>query len=142
MAIAGVVMQNAIFSGVIATDAILAVRATELAAQPQFTQLLWDLNHAAFALDPASLTVALGGFALAVLTSRTAPRWLAGLGLAGAAMLVLGAIQVVPVLEGSPTSLIAFAGFFVWIGFIVATSVVMVRPAPHLEATPAAPAPA
>lgn len=140
MAIAGVVMQNAIFSGVIATDAILAVRATELAAQPQFRQLLWDLNHAAFGLNPASLTVALGGFALAVLTSGTAPRWLAGLGLAGAAMLILGAIQVVPVLEESPTSLIAFVGFFVWISFIVAASVVMLRPAPRLEAAPVTPA--
>jgi hypothetical protein len=130
MAVAGVVMQNAIFSGVVATDSILATRATELATQPQFTALLWDLNHAAMTLNHASLVIAAGGLAMALLTSRVAPTWLGGLGLVAAGLFSLSAIQVVPALEASPTSLVVFPAFFAWVAFVAIASVTMLRRAP------------
>jgi hypothetical protein len=130
VAIAGVIMQNAVFSGVVATDSILATRATELAAQPQFTALLWDLNHAAMTLNHASLVIAAGGLALAVLTSRVAPAWLSTLGLVAAGLFALSAVQVVPALQASPTSLVVFPAFFAWVAFVTIASVTMLRRSP------------
>lgn len=130
MAVAGVIMQNAIFSGVVATDSILAARASELAAQPQFTALLWDLNHAAMTLNHASLVVAAGGLALALLTSKVAPAWLGGLGLLAAGLFALSAVQVVPALEASTTTLVVFPAFFAWVSFVALASVTMLRRAP------------
>lgn len=124
--VAGAVMQNGLFSLVIATDVVLATRADSLAALPQFTQTLWDIQHAFFALNGASLALALSGFAMAALTSRATSRWFAGLGLVGAFVLMVSATQSSAAISGPPV-IIGFVGFIIWVTWIASFSVKLLR---------------
>ena len=125
--VVGAIMQNAVFTGVVATDTILAARVDTLAAGPQFTQALWDVHNALFTLNGASLTLALGGFSLAVLTSGAAGRWIGGFGLVGAGLLFAGSLLSSLALAGSNLPMIGLPGFIIWLLWIASYGVRMVR---------------
>ena len=124
--LAGAVMNVSVFAGVLATDAILGSRASTLAENPQYAQMLWDLNVVLFPLAVGCAALALGGLGLAVLTSGVGPR-LGKVALAGAAFLLAGAIQSQPALAGSSTPAVAVPGVLIWLSFVVVVSVKMIR---------------
>lgn len=138
LGVVGAVMQNAVFTMVVATDTVLAVRADTLLASPEFTLALWDLQHAVFLLNGASLTLALGGFALATLTSETATRWFGVLGLVGAGLLGLSATRAASAV-GGPEVVVGFPGFIVWMVWILGFGIKLARSREDITA-PAVPA--
>ena len=124
--VAGAVMQNAIFSGAVATDAVLAVRADSLATSPEFTQTLWDLQHAAMTLNHVSIALAFMGLALAALTSSLTRRWFGWSGLGGAAVMLISGTRSTVAIEGGGIEL-AMVGFTLWIAWVVSCSFRLIR---------------
>lgn len=122
----GIATTIATFCGVVTADLVLASRASTLAANPQFTQMLWDYHMVLQILNLTFVAIALGGFGMATVTSAMAPR-LGKAALLGAGLLLAGATQSLAGLTGTGPAMIALPGFLIWLIFVVAYSIVMIR---------------
>lgn len=127
----GVTMQHAIFSQVIATDAVLAARAD---AGDGFGELAWQLHHASFSLNNLSIALALGGFAFAAIGSGLAPRWTRWVAVAGVAGLWLNSMQTSLLLRGDGFFALGLVGFLGWVTFAVILSIRLLRSQPPAAA--------
>lgn len=121
-----VAMQNAVFSVVIATDTILAVRADTLLTTPGSSAALWDLHTAFFTLNGASIALAMGGFSAAILATDRVPRWFGALGLVGAALFLANAWQLPAVLVGAELPFGIAAGIL-WLLWAAGMAGIMAR---------------
>ena len=139
LGVIAVAMQNAVFSIVIATDTILAVRADTLLETPQLTAALWDLHTAFFTLNGVSIALALGAFSAATLVSGKIPRWFAALGFLGAASFLANALQLPAALVGDETPIGIVAGL-IWVVWAAGLAGSMVRRPRRTGGTSAAPA--
>lgn len=120
----GVTMQHAIFSQVIGTDTVLAAQSD---AGTTLAETVWQLHHASFSLNHVSITLALGGFALAAIGSGLAPawtQWVAGVGVAG---LLLNAMQTPLLLRGAGVTALGAVGFLGWVVFAVTVALRLLR---------------
>jgi hypothetical protein len=119
--IAGIVMQNAIFAGVVGTQ--VALWSGEAGAE--VTGMLWDLHNALFALNTLSLATALLGFSLGGLRTGVLRRWHASLGLGAASIFVVAGALTPLRIEGPPAleafALLGFLGWLVWVTVFAAT---------------------
>ena len=122
----GIATMIPTFCGVVTADLVLAARASTLAANPQYTQLLWDCQMVLQILNLTFVALALGGFGMAAVTSATAPR-LGKLAAVGALLLLAGATQSKTGLTGAGPALVAIPGFVIWLIFVVGYSVAMIR---------------
>lgn len=129
LGLVAVAMQNAVFSVVIATDTILAVRADTLLATPGSSLALWDLHNAFFTLNGASIALALGGFSAATLVSRRVAPWFGIAGMVGAALFLANALQLPAVLVGTELPFGIAAGVL-WLLWAAAMAATMVRARP------------
>ncbi|PKB64519.1 MAG: hypothetical protein BZY80_02705 [SAR202 cluster bacterium Io17-Chloro-G2] len=123
----GVLMQNAIFATVVATEVTLNAGADSLAANAALTETIWRFQRAIFTLNGTSLALALTGFSVAALGAGFIPKWHAYLGLAGAALLFVSAATVMPVVEGTGAVFIGLPGFVLWLVWILAMGVRLIR---------------
>ena len=126
LGVIAVAMQNAVFSVVIATDTILAVRADTLLANPGASTALWDLHTAFFTLNGASIALALVGFSAATLTSGRVPRWFGVAGLVGAALFLANAMQLPAALVGAELPIGIPAGLL-WLAWATGMAAIMAR---------------
>ncbi len=123
----GIVMQNAIFATVIATDVAFNVGAESLAANSGVTEALWRFQRAIFVLNGASLALALTGFSIAALRASFIPKWHGYIGLVGAAVLLVSAATVTWAVEGTGAAFIGLPGFLLWVVWILAMAIRLVR---------------
>jgi hypothetical protein len=126
---AGLVLQNATFSGVTAIRLALASgSATPGGADPDVTGALWALHDALFTLNGTFLALALVGLSMSGLRSRLIRPWHGGLGLV-AAVLQFGSAAATPLVIAAtgPLGLLSLAGWLLWVVWIVGYGVVLVR---------------
>ena len=127
----GILMQNAIFATVIATEVTFNVGADEMAANAGLTEVIWRFQRAMFALNGTSLALALTGLSIAAWRASFIPQWHAYVGLVGAALLLVSAATVTPAVEGTFAAFIGLPGFVLWLVWILATAIRLVQePAP------------
>ena len=106
---------------------VLAANAERLNDQPGLTQLLWDLHSGALVLTAITLGITLTGLSRAGLVGSLTPAWLAYLGLAGGALMIVVGVAAVAIVNGSPLFFLQFAGFAVWLFWLIITSVILIR---------------
>lgn len=121
----GVVVLVALF-GVVASTQIASTMLAEGGATPVFAAL-WSLHNATFALTFTALGTALLGFSIGAYVARITPAWQRGVGLLGATLLLVAGLANGAVAEGSPILYVGLGGFALWIVWLVATGVRLVR---------------
>ena len=124
LGVAGAIMQNAIFSTVIASALVLTSLGAE--AQPDLALSIWRWQRAAFGLNGTSLVLALGGMSLASLRGGVAPRWVSIGGLVGAAILLVSTALLPIEFGGSTIPPFGLVGFLLWLLFIAVSGVRLV----------------
>ena len=117
----------ALFVLVSATDLALNAIAGRVSGSPDVLIMLHALHGAAFVFNMAVLGVTFGGFGLGAWQARSEPRWLAAIGIGGGALLLLGALPALAVVEGSYWIGIGLVGFLGWLFWMVAMSIRMLR---------------
>jgi hypothetical protein len=119
---AGLVLQNATFTGVVAIRLALASTAGEGAA------VLWALHDALFTLNGTFLATAMLGLSVAGLRAGLVRRWHAALGLCAAALQFTSAV-LTPLIIGDsgPLGLLGLAGWLLWVVWIAGYGIVLIR---------------
>jgi len=118
----GVVMQSAIFPGVVATQAALASGVSDDSAWA-----LWQVHNGLFTLNAMSLAIVLVSFSIGGSRSGLISGWQKKVGLVAAALLAVAAVLTPLTLDGSPVGLLGFGGFLLWLVFIASTSLRLLR---------------
>jgi hypothetical protein len=132
----GAVMQNALFAGVVATQAAMATGSLSDDA----TWALWQLHNALFTLNAMSLAIVLLAVSVGAYRAGLIRGWQRTLGFVGAAAMTVAAVTTPVAIDGNPVGLIGFAGFLVWLVWLGSVSVRLLRvsaPAPAAETTEA-----
>ncbi|MFD4671286.1 hypothetical protein ACFWNN_16235 [Lentzea sp. NPDC058450] len=115
---AGLVLQNAAFTGV------AALRLALPEAGPAVAPAFWALHDALFTLNGVFLALALAG-----LTACTTvlPGWQTWLGYAAAALLFVSATLTPWVVAGGPLTLLGLTGWLLWVVWLVAYGIALLR---------------
>jgi hypothetical protein len=108
-------------------EIVLTAKAETLVQSPSVVEVLWAVHAAAFGLDFAAIAVALIGLSRAATTSALMPARLGAAVLPGAACLLLASVFTVALTNGGPWLGVALVGFLLWLVFMVATSVSLLR---------------
>ncbi len=87
----------------------------------------WGIHNAAFALNMSVLGTAFFGFAMGAGAAGLTPGWQRTMGLVGAAALLITGFANLAVSEGSPVALLGFAGFLLWLAWLVILGIRLVR---------------
>ncbi len=119
---AGLVLQNATFTGVVAIRVALASTAGDGAA------VLWPLHDALFTLNGTFLATAMLGLSVAGLRAGLVRPWHAALGLCAAALQFTSAV-LTPLIIGDsgPLALPGLAGWLLWVVWITGYGVALIR---------------
>ncbi|MEU0203333.1 MULTISPECIES: hypothetical protein [unclassified Streptomyces] len=125
---AGLVLQNAVFAGVVAIRLALAsTAADDIAAAGG----LWALHDALFTLNGTFLAVALVGLSLAGLRAGLIRPWHGGWGLVSAALLACSAVLTPLVIDhDGPLGLLGLAGWLMWVVWLVVYGLALLRRVP------------
>jgi hypothetical protein len=123
----GAIMIGAMFAASNAIEATLVAGGQDLASEPVLLTTLWGLHGALFSLNSIGIGLALAGLSQAAVRAGFAPRWSGSLGLAGGVLLVVGAMPVVAVAEGSPLMVISLLGFVCWCVWLLVCGVSILR---------------
>lgn len=76
---------------------------------------------------PTALGVTLLGFSIGARAARITPSWQQGLGILGAALLLVAGLASMAVAGGSPIVYVGFVGFACWLAWLVTTGVRLLR---------------
>jgi hypothetical protein len=117
----------AVFSIVNISEIVLAAKTRQLAGAPDVVAALWAVRGAAFGLDLAAIAVALIGLSRAAASQSLIPAWIAVAALPAGACLLTASVFTVALTNGGPWLALALVGFIVWIAFIVAASISLLR---------------
>ncbi|MBT9256954.1 hypothetical protein KMZ32_12525 [Phycicoccus sp. MAQZ13P-2] len=90
-------------------------------------ELVWRAHAAAFALALPMLGVTSVATALAAHASGLTGSWQRGLGLAGGVLMLLAGLATVAVADGSPLLFVGLLGLVLWLGWLLATGVRLLR---------------
>ena len=119
---AGLVLQNATFTVVVAIRSALASTAGEGAA------VLWALHDALFTLNGTFLATAMLGLSVAGMRAGVIRPWHGVLGLFAAALQFTSALLTPLIIgEGGPLGLLGLAGWLMWVVWIATYGIVLVR---------------
>jgi hypothetical protein len=116
-----------LFALVNVLDTVLTAKAETLAHSPGVVEALWAVHGAAFGINMAAIAVALIGLSRAATVSALMPRWLGAAVLPGAACLLIASVFTVALINGGPWLGLALVGFVLWLVFVVATSLSLLR---------------
>ena len=133
----GAVMQNAIFAGVVASQAALATGSLSDDA----TWALWQLHNGLFTLNAMSLAIVLLAVSVGAGRAGLITAWQRKLGLTAAALMGVAAAATPLAMDGHPLGLAGFAGFLlwlVWVGCVSSRLLRTARPAPVVPVAMAA----
>ena len=119
----GVVMQSAIFPGVVATQAALSWGTLS----DESAWALWQVHNGLFTLNTMSLAIVLLSFSIGGSRAGLIRGWQKKVGLVAAATMAAAAVLTPLSLDGSPVGLLGFGGFILWLVFIASTSVRLLR---------------
>jgi hypothetical protein len=129
LAVLGSAMTMGTLSTAIAADAVLISSIEVLSADA--VEVLSGVGTALFLLNWAALAVTLFGLSRTMLDLGLAPGWTDRLTIAGSGLLLVGSMQSAAVLEGVlPGLLLGLAGFAIWLIFLLAAGVRLVRAEP------------
>jgi hypothetical protein len=106
---------------------VLTAKAENLAHSPVVVEALWAVHGAAFGLDLAAIAVALVGLSRAATASALVPGWLGAAVLPGAAFLLIASVFTVALTNGGPWLAVGLVGFVLWLLFMVASSISLLR---------------
>lgn len=123
LGLAGVIMQNAIFAGVVGTQVLLAN--ADLSDDSAWA--VWQLHNALFTLNGTSLALILLSLSVAGLRSGLVRRWHGRLGLVAAAVLATSSFTTPFHDDVEALSLIGLVGFVLWLVWVVTYSLVLLR---------------
>lgn len=123
VALAGAVMQNAIFASVVAIQTTLGV--ADLTGDVAWG--LWQVHNALFTLNTASLVIVLVSVSVGGRRAGLLRAWQRTLGLVAASLLVVAGVTTPVSLDGHPIGMLGLVGFLLWIAFIVSVSVRLLR---------------
>jgi len=121
----GVVVLVALF-GVVAATQIASTILAEGGATAVFTAL-WSLHNATFALTFTALGTALLGLSIGAHAAGITPAWQRFAGVLGATLLLVAGLANGAVAAGSPILYVGLGGFALWIVWLVATGVRLIR---------------
>lgn len=120
----GGVSMVGVFSIVIAGNIVAVLSAT---GGGVLFELAWNLHNAAFAVNMTVLGAAFLGFSAGAYAAGLTPAWLRMAGLTGASLLLLTGFGNTVVAGGSAFALIGFAGFLLWLVWIIALGLRLLR---------------
>jgi len=123
LGLAGALMQNAIFAGVVGTQVVLA---SGTLSDDSFWAV-WQLHNALFTLNGTSLALILLAFSVAGLRAGFIQRWHGGLGLTAAGVLAISSFTTPWHTDAEVLGLIGLAGFLMWLVWIGTYSVALLR---------------
>ncbi|MGA5895386.1 DUF4386 family protein [Streptomyces venetus] len=125
---AGLVLQNAVFTAVIAIRLALASTAADGAGADVG---LWALHDALFTLNGTFLALALAGLSVGGLRAGLIRRWHGRWGLVSASLLMGSAVLTPLVMDhAGPLGLLGLAGWLMWVVWLVVYGLVLMRRAP------------
>lgn len=127
MGLLGVAAIASLFALVNIIEIVLTAKAETLAQSPSLVEVLWAVHAAAFGLDLGAIAVALIGLSRAATASALIPAWLGAAVLPGAAFLLIASVFTVALTNGGPWLGVGLVGFFLWLVFMVATSISLLR---------------
>ncbi len=109
----------------------LAISAGGLPEPTPAFELVWQIHAAAFGLAlPMLGTTCIGG-TIAAHASGLTPAWQRLLGLVGGSLLLAAGLGNLAIADGSPMIFVGLLGFAVWIVWLLATGVRLVRSSPR-----------
>jgi hypothetical protein len=108
-------------------EIVLTAKAEILAQSPSVVEALWAVHAAAFGLNFTAIAVALIGLSRAATASGLMPARLGVAVLPGAACLLLASVFTVALTNGGPWLGVALVGFLLWLVFMVASSISLLR---------------
>lgn len=128
--VVGAIGIMTVFALVIAAEQALTVAAHMDQPDLGAMQAIWALHNSIFSILDLSIAIALMGLSKAAVAAGMAPKAFTKLGPVGAALLILGTVAGPAIAAGDATALFAVAGlgFLIWLAFLVATGIRLVRP--------------
>lgn len=127
MGMLGVTAIATLFAIVNIIEIVLTAKAGGLARFPGVVGALWAVHGAAFGLDLAAIAVALIGLSRAATATGLIPARLGAAVLPGAGCLLVASVFTVALTNGGPWLAIGLVGFFLWLVFMVASSISLLR---------------
>ena len=127
LALAAGATLSAIFVLVNVLQIGLALSAGGLAEPTPAFELVWQVHAAAFAFALPALGTTFIGAALAAHASGLTPAWQRLLGLVGGSLLLAAGLGNLAIADGSALLFVGLAGFAVWLVWLLATGVRLVR---------------
>ncbi len=124
LGLGGVIMQNALFAGVVATQVVLGT--ADLSDDSRW--LVWQLHNALFTLNGTSLAIILLAFSVAGLRSGLIRRWHAVVGLTAATVLQISSLTTPFHEDSEPLAMFGLLGFVLWLVWVTTYSLVLLRP--------------
>lgn len=135
LGLGGVIMQNALFSGVVATQILLG--SDSLSDDSRW--LVWQLHNALFTLNGSSLAIILLAFSIAGIRAGIIQRWHATVGFVAAGVLALSSFTTPFHEDNEALGSIGLVGFVLWLVWVTTYSLVLLRgPRASAETTAAA----
>lgn len=115
------------FSTLLAFDSAIAGYLHRGGTSTDVVEGLWVTHNAVFGILLGSIAVALAGLANAAASAGLLGRVWRPVSFVGAALLLAGTATTPAIIDGAPTMFLGFAGFAVWVAFVVTTSVRLIR---------------
>lgn len=123
----GIVLVEVMFLTRMIFEFVLIANAEALAGETVLVETLWQLSNAAMVVNGLALAVTLLGLSRAASIAKLIPRWQEVLGLGSAALFFIGAVSLLPSLEGSPIGIVGLPAFAGWVAWLAMTSVRLLR---------------
>lgn len=127
LAVAAGATLSALFALMIATHIATVLAASGLTEPTPTFALIWQLHAAVFALALPALGATFIGVALATHTSGLTRPWQRLLGLAGGGLLILAGLGNLAIAGGSPLVYVAVLGLAMWLVWLIATGLRLMR---------------
>ena len=121
--VGGAAVQNSVFAGVVACQLVLA----NAKLSDDVAWGIWELHNALFALNAMSLAVIMFSLSVAGVRTGLIRRWHATIGLVGAGIMTTSAMTAPWAANGGPLAMVGFAGFVLWLVWIITYGVRLVR---------------
>lgn len=115
------------FSTLLAFDSAIAGYLHRGGTSTDVVEGLWVTHNAVFGILLGSIAVALAGLANAAVSAGLLGRVWRPVSFVGAVLLLAGTATTPAIIDGAPTIFLGFAGFAVWVAFVVTTSVRLIR---------------
>ena len=129
LGLGGVIMQNALFAGVVGTQVVLGT--ADLSGDNLW--LVWQLHNALFTLNGTSLAIILLAFSVGGLRAGLIRRWHAGVGLTAATILQISSMTTPFHEDSEALATIGLLGFVLWLVWVTTYSLVLLRRTPSAE---------